>query len=287
VPLPSQESQHVCFCNNCSSSRERWSSWHLYNCIYMVRENPFRTHAQTAPRRGGNVSGLHRCSCLVLHGPGADIVIPRASAAFAGVTNDAGASPFEGQLLMSLLIATFMQCLAHMRLPVIHVIAPALFGAVLTLILASTSLWNANSSSQWPSSVVGLGIRGIFVSVSAQQSSCCNSSVRMGSKVPRAVVDGRCCPSCRNRGDRTFCRTFSVAVVQDQKARRATQAVLVHNVVILVSSEVMGNISNLIPAVKRCEVFSPSIIPGTLTPSLITSTVISSVLLRLQASYPY
>lgn len=165
-------------------------------------------------------------------GPGPSILLPRASAAFAGVSSDSGASPFEGQILLSLMIVAFLQCTAHMRLRVAHV---ALIGAIcvaLTLGFAASSI---TRSSGWPDNVVGLGVWAIFIAVSSNALTATMAAFAWEARCRTQVLMAAAARAAESEATELLKNLLPPTVVADNKAGRLTKPVLAHDVVILVS----------------------------------------------------
>ena len=163
-------------------------------------------------------------------GPGARARANRASAAFAGISNDSGASPFEGQIIMSLVIVTFMQCMAHIRLPVAHTAVIAVACCVFTIGFAVSGI---TSTPGWPSDAVGLGVWAVVVGVSSNAFTATMASFAWEARCRSQQLMAAAARAAEAEATALLENLLPPVVVAEYKAGRVTKPALAHDVVIL------------------------------------------------------
>ena len=169
-------------------------------------------------------------------GPGARMRAGRASAASAGVSRDSGASPFEGQIFMSLIIVTFLQAVAHMRLPVVHTAVVAVACCVLTLGFVVSDI---TRTTDWPPDAVGFGIWSVLAGVGSNALLATMASFLWEARCRTQQLMAAASRAAEAEATALLENLLPPVVVADYKAGRVTKPALAHDVVIL-WSDIVG-----------------------------------------------
>lgn len=169
-------------------------------------------------------------------GPGARMRAGRASAASAGVSRDGGASPFEGQIFMSLIIVTFLQAVAHMRLPFVHTAIVTVACCVLTFGFVVSGITGA---ADWPSDTVSLGIWSILAGVGSNALMATMASFAWEARCRTQQLMAAASRAAEAEATALLENLLPPVVVAEYKAGRATKPALAHDVVIL-WSDIVG-----------------------------------------------
>ena len=164
-------------------------------------------------------------------GPGTRMRVGKASAAGAGVSNDSGASPFEGQILMTVVSVTFMQAVCHMRLPVAHTAIIAVACCALTIGFAVVGIFN--SARGWPSDAVGLGVWAIASGVGANALLATGASFSWEARCRAQHLMAAAARAAETEATALLENLLPPVVVAEYKAGRVMKPALARDVVIV------------------------------------------------------
>jgi len=131
---------------------------------------------------------------------------------------------------MSLVIVTFLQCIAHIHLPVAHTAVIAVACCIFTIGFAVSGI---TSTPGWPSDAVGLGVWAVIVGVSSNAFTATMASFAWEARCRSQQLMAAAARAAEAEATALLENLLPPVVVAEYKAGRVTKPALAHDVVIL------------------------------------------------------